>query len=224
MGVVSNYNNLYWYSEHKTTPLKGGIVLLPGRHNFGYNLLRSYSRNLNCSEIGLFSITPPLSQGWYPPPNGPNDQVQAVMGLDRSAKLIEKIIQTIQEQHSLPREKIVVAGFSMGAVAGVHWAIHTNDPVAALVCHSGAILEPWKVPQARHSMPIILNHGQDDYCFEWEERYLPMKRALSKKGYDLWLVERPEGNHTILNSDVACLQEFLEEKFKMSLAWSAWEN
>jgi predicted esterase len=73
-------------------------------------------------------------------------------------------------------------------------------------------------------MPIILNHGQDDYCFEWEERYLPMKRALSKKGYDLWLVERPEGNHTILNSDVACLQEFLEEKFKMSLAWSAWEN
>ncbi len=129
------------------------------------------------------------------------------------------IVDRLWDQFSIPRERIVLVGFSMGAVAAVYWAIHTDAPVAAVVCHSGAVLEPWKVGAASHNMPIILNHAQDDFCFGWDERYLPMRTSLMKRGYNVVRAERASGNHTILPCDVRCLKRTFEEVFGDDLAW-----
>ncbi len=107
----------------------------------------------------------------------------------------------------------------MGAVTAVHWATHTKDPVASVICHSGAILEPSNVPAAKHDCPIILNHGMDDTCFNWEERYLPMKKALVKNKYNAWFVERKSGNHHVYRSDITCLKPHFEDVFKTSVTY-----
>ncbi len=214
--------DLHWYSENTSkTPLKGGVILLPGRGNFGYNLLRRYSEVFDWRGVALYSITPRLDVGWYPPPKHPLDQSEAVSGLNRSNQTIKKIIDRVTHETGLPRKKLVIAGFSMGAVAAVYWAMNARqqDAVGAVVCHSGAVLEPWKVPNARHDMPIVLNHGADDYCFDWEERYLPMKRSLVSKGYNCLFAEREKGDHWVHKGDVSCLQGVFEDLFGTSLAW-----
>lgn len=203
------------------TPLKGGVILLPGRGNFGYNLLRTYTSVFNWRGVALYTITPRLDIGWYPAPNGPADQAEAVAGLSQSNRAIEKIIERVQSETGLLRKQLVISGFSMGAVAAVNWATHArdNNAVGAVVCHSGAVLEPWRVPRARHQMPIILNHGVDDYCFDWHERYLPMKRALVAKRYNISAAERDQGNHFVHRGDVACLRPIFEQIFSTTLAW-----
>ncbi len=209
---------LYWYTEHDDQKdLKGAIIFLPGRTNHGYSLLRTYTQTFDFSEIGLFSVTPPLNQGWYPPPKSPEDQQDAVQGLNNAFHQVEKIIKLISECHNLLRSKIIISGFSMGAVTAVHWGVHTKRPVAAVICHSGAILEPWETPKASHDMPIILNHSSDDYCFNWEERYIPMKRTLEKNNYNLWYAEREFGNHLVYHADVAAIKDIFEDTFNKTV-------
>jgi predicted esterase len=218
--------DIHWYCENiGKTPLKGGVIFLPGRTNYGYALLRQYTKVFDWTGVGLFATTPRIDQGWYPPPKGPQDQSEAVAGLNQSNRCIDTIINTVCKEHNLTRDKIIIAGFSMGAVAAVHWATKTMKPVAAVVCHSGAILEPWNVPKATHEMPIILNHGMDDYCFEWEERYMPMKRALLRRGYNAWFAEREEGNHHVHFGDVACCKDLFKNTFGIKLDWQpSWSD
>lgn len=211
--------DLHWYVENTTQPLRGCVVFLPGRHNFGYSMLRSYSRVLNWEGIGMVAVTPRLDEGWYPPPRSPIDQQRAVLGLNIAAKTVEKIIRAVVNRYGVGRDKIILSGFSMGAVAAVHWATRCKQTVASVVCHSGAILEPWNVPAATHDMPIILNHSMDDGCFDWEERYLPMKRALTRKNYNVWHLERPKGDHLIHHFDVECLQGIFEGIYGGSMEW-----
>jgi predicted esterase len=215
---VSKTIDLHWYHESPAAP-KGAVVFLPGRGNYGYNMVRTYTRVLDLEAIALVATTPRLDQGWYPPPNGPTDQKEAVSGLDRSDHAIDKIIEEVCETYHLPREKVILSGFSMGGVAGVHWSTQTKVPVGGMICHSGAILEPWSTPKAKHEMPIILNHGWDDYCFSWDERYMPMKSALTNRGYNVWLAERTTGNHFVHGSDVMRCKTFLEGVFDTNLDW-----
>lgn len=218
-------NRLYWYAENAPPaagdpPIRGAVVLLPGRSGHGYSLLRTYTEAFDFRGVGLFSVTPPISRGWYPPPNGPLDQTLAVRGLDSAAKTLDRVLDAIERDHDIPRDKVVVAGFSMGGVTAVHWATRALRP-AAVICHSGAVLEPHRVPMAGHDRPIVLNHAQDDDCFGWEERYLPMRHALSKNNYNVWLAERESGNHHVYHSDVSCVKDLFEKTFGAGLEYEA---
>lgn len=212
-------NQIHWYSEKAKNSPSGAVIFLPGRSNYGYNLLRTYTRAFDWKDVHLTAVTPPLHQGWYPPPFSPAEQSESVKGLDAAAKAINNIISRVCLETKLPRSKIVISGFSMGAVAAIHWATHTRNPVGAVISHSGAILEPWKIPESRHDMPIILNHGQDDYCFDWEERFLPMKRSLIENNYNIWLAERAIGGHQVNLNDVIRCRETFVKIFDVDIDW-----
>lgn len=212
--------DLHLYREnHESARIRGAIIFLPGRTNYAYSMVRKYTKTLDLSGVGLFGATPPISQGWYPPPSGPDNQENAVGGLRRSADAIDEIIDKVCREYDLARDKIILSGFSMGGVAGVHWATLTKDPVAAMICHSGAILEPWKVPRAKHGMPIVINHGEDDDCFDWHERYVPMRSALIKKGYKVQRAERDSGGHYVHPDDISACLGIFEKTFGAGLEW-----
>jgi predicted esterase len=153
-------------------------------------------------------------------PNGPADQTAAVEGIKTAITAIELVIDKIKTMFSLSRDKIAVVGFSAGGVMALQVAAHSEQSLAAAVCHGGAILEPDKLPFARDSyMPILLTHAEDDSIFDWYERYLPMKNALLKQDYNVHTIEWLSGGHSLSSEDMIVTGVFLSKCFKYPKEW-----
>jgi len=197
-------------------PSKGIVITLPGRCGLGSTFAKGYANTfIKAMVIGLT----PRKLKWYPLPNGANDQDAAVNGIEKSRRAIDKVVNKIENKFGFKRNKIALVGFSAGAVMAIQVAAFSKNPFAAVVVHSGAILEPELLPACKHKgMPFILSHNKDDDCFSWIERYLPMKKALMKKNYRiLKTFERKTGNHCIWEQDIKhsalILNKTLEENW-----------
>jgi predicted esterase len=90
-------------------------------------------------------------------------------------------------------------------------AMLNDESFAAVVSHSGAILQPRKTPPARFDTPIMLMHNKQDDCFDWTERFRPMRRMLVRRGYDVHLRVKnlPIERHALTYQDVALAGIFL---------------
>jgi predicted esterase len=148
-------------------------------------------------------------------PNGANDQDDALIGQRYARKLINRVVRKIENGTGIPRERMILAGFSAGAVMAIQVAACSEKPFAGVICHSGAILNPDALPRCRcQDTDFLLTHCVDDVIFEWYERYLPMKNALKEKGYTVWTVEEWEGYHSITDRQLLRTKSFIEAVLK----------
>lgn len=191
------------------------ILNLPGRGNDGGYLADIYA---HCSglERAVFAGLTPAGYAWYPMPRNPDDQAEAVAGLARARAAIEEAVDVLGQQYGIPKERTVLAGYSAGGVMAIETAVRSVEPFAAVLCHCGAILEPDKLPPARHPTPFVLFHNRDDNCFFWDERFEPMKAALVRQGYDTHTHERPSGGHVMTDHDIRQAGLFLSRLFGVS--------
>jgi len=189
------------------------VLLLPGRGGTGPQIASYYDDiSINCSiNTIVVSITPPAG-GLYPPPGGPKNQENALKGIPKTIAAIEKVVKEIEAKYDLPKEKVFIGGFSAGAVVAIQTAVHSNKPFAGVISHCGAILDPESLPECQHpEMPFFLLHKQDDRVFSWEERYLPMRKALTDKKYNVTdRYEKSKGGHGIASDDMAEVSAFLQ--------------
>jgi len=169
---------------------KNCILCLPGRGSHAGELVRWYNNELQMDDNLIVGITPEL-RCWYPLPNGPDDQTDAVEGILKAKYTIERVIRKI----GIPRKNMFLVGHSAGAVMAIQLSIHSPEPFAGVIVHSGAILEPKEVPECQNDTPYLLIHSKDDVIFKWDERYLPMRDALEERGYDIQTYERDDGDH-----------------------------
>ena len=174
------------------------VVLLVGRGQTALNMLSQYDY-ADFNEGIVVAIEP--FKEWYPCPNGIDDQIEAIEGLKSAIPKIDKLILNLQNQFNLSRDKVSLVGFSAGAVMAIQLAVNSDDQFAKVVSHAGAILDPKNLPQAKNNTPILLIHAKDDDCFSWEERYLPMKKALEKQGFNITTKESEYGGHYMMSSE-----------------------
>lgn len=158
---------------------------------------------------------------WYPQPISSFHQEGAVSGLEPARKRIEAVVERIKRAWGIKRENIVMLGFSAGAVMSIYTAMHSKRPFHAIVSLAGAVLEPEKIPQCKFpEMPIILQHNRDDRCFDWHERYLPMRDGLEKSGYKVLTLERDKGGHAISYRDMVSIGEYLAPTMGYPEGWT----
>ncbi len=91
----------------------------------------------------------------------------------------------------------------------IQTALCSDLPYAAVICHNGAILEPENLNLSKNDMPFLLFHNSDDNCFTWEERYLPTKKSLIEKKYNVTFEENNSSGHNIDSRDVRQAIEFI---------------
>lgn len=153
----------------------------------------------------------PFSHAWYPQPTNSMDQAEAVAGIPVAVDALLARIEILKAGWGLTNKDIALLGFSAGAVIAIQTALACpHDPFKAVVSFGGAILEPENVPPNDGcDTRFILQHNKDDFCFDWDERYIPMKKALRKKGYKLSVLESRFGNHSIAHSDVISISNVL---------------
>jgi len=193
----------------------GMVVLLPGRGQPAKDILARYHRFSTLNQFTLVAIEP--MDEWYPAPKGAEDQMEAVWGLKLSVPQMDEFIAELEEEFEVDRSNVILGGFSAGAVMAIQLAALTDNPFNAVIAHNGAILEPDELPESRHPTKYLVIHNENDDCFSWEERYLPMKNALLEQGYDLEVIEGEVGGHFIAPEDVEDAGFWIREQYDLPM-------
>jgi len=215
-----------WVINEPKGPVKHCVLCLPGRSNTATWMVR-VGDDMELPNTLIVSVQPRRYQ-WYPQPYSAEDQAEAVAGLPKARRAIRGAIKRIMDGWSLKEQDIALVGFSAGAVMALEVAVHHNRPFAAAVSLAGAMFEPHKVPTRteKNNTPLMLVHYQGDFCFDWDERYIPMKTALATNGYKITRREAKIGGHTIYRDDVEYVAKFIAEQFGYENwthpRWAAW--
>lgn len=193
------------------------VICIPGRGNDGAMFAHDYHKQSEI-ETAVFIGPTPNGYAWYPMPYDANNQAAALNGIPAAIKAIEAVQKAVEKRFGIPKRKTILTGFSAGGVMAIQTAAHSEESYAGVICHSGAILEPRDLPECVHDdCPVLLTHNEDDYCFDWNERFLPMKEALVEKGWNTFTIERTIGGHTVSNDDIREARDFIGAECKLIL-------
>lgn len=195
----------------------GTIILLTGRDGSTEGILSYYKKFCELDNTRLICIKP--ENEWYPIPYGFHDQQEAIHGMQKMVPILNSFILKIQNEFNINRSELALVGYSAGAVMAIQLGSYSNESFAAIVSHNGAILDPRDLQEAKNKTPILLIHSKDDDCFSWDERYIPMKKALLEQKYNVETIENEVGGHGITTKDIFYSAMFLANKFKYPLTW-----
>jgi phospholipase/carboxylesterase len=134
-------------------------------------------------------------------------------GLDRARALAFDMI----DQLPFAKSKIIVGGFSQGAMLATELALHAADRFAGLILLSGSMLdEPnWKKAAHNHPpLPFFQSHGIRDQVLPLELAQ-PVSEMLQEAGWQGSLYEF-SGGHEIPNNVLQQMGSFIRDRAKSS--------
>jgi phospholipase/carboxylesterase len=101
---------------------------------------------------------------WFPIPwldGSPQDLAEA--GLDRAAEDLNGFLDARLSEAGLEPNRLVLVGFSQGAMISLHVALRRPAPVAGVVAISGRLLRPERLGgDIVAKPPVLLMHGDED--------------------------------------------------------------
>lgn len=101
---------------------------------------------------------------WFPVPwlDG-SAQAEADAGLEASTVDLNEFLDARLADEGLTPDRMVLVGFSQGAMMAMHVAPRRDKEVAAIVAISGRLLRPEAlVAETRVTPPVLLMHGDQD--------------------------------------------------------------
>jgi phospholipase/carboxylesterase len=161
----------------------------------------------------VFPYAPhPIGDGfmWWSLPQQLGDLRRTSFPGMRSARAaISALLDDVQRRHSVRSDRIVLGGFSQGAMLSLDVALHDPRPLAGLVLLSGSLVDEaeWR-PRvaARRGLRVYASHGTADRVLPFSEGRA-MIELLREGGADVRFREF-DGGHVVtpeVASDVAAL-------------------
>ncbi len=86
-------------------------------------------------------------------------------GLAGARARIEALVVELVEHHGVQRERLILGGFSQGAMLACDVALRSEEPLAGLVLMSGTLLaaERWQsLMPKRQGLEVVQSHGRSD--------------------------------------------------------------
>lgn len=84
-------------------------------------------------------------------------------GVRRAAPILDGFIDAELARLGLAEDRLILCGFSQGAMMALHVALRRPKPVAALVAHSGMLIGAEHLEaEIRSRPPVLLTHGSAD--------------------------------------------------------------
>ncbi len=189
------------HAFHSNKKPEYAVICIPGRMNDGAIWAEQYFRKSKLHDTVFVGPTP-HGLAWYPMPISAGRQEEALSGLNIARDAIESVVEETMNKYKIAKKNIALVGFSAGGVMAIQTAAYSEDSYNSVIVHNGAILEPNDMPTKMNDTPYLLIHNQDDYCFDWFERYLPMKSVLIENGCELSVIEKTNGSHTVYDDDI----------------------
>lgn len=130
-------------------------------------------------------------------------------GLAPVRKAMVELLDAVERE--LQPSKLVLGGFSQGAMVSMDVALHDERPLAGLIQLSGTLLaEPeWKPRMAKRAgLPVLQSHGRQDPLlpFSIAQR---LEALMSEAGMDNRFVGF-NGGHDIPRSTLEAMQDFFD--------------
>lgn len=128
-------------------------------------------------------------------------------GLKVAASLVEDVLR---DRHSVPLGRVVLGGFSQGAIVASEVAFRSKVPLSALILLSATLVdEPsWETDfRQRRELPVFIAHGRRDRVlpFEVADRF---RQKLQAAGISVtWCPF--EGGHEIPAAVIVALNQFI---------------
>lgn len=106
-----------------------------------------------------------VMRAWYDIYSLGLDQRIDEKGIEKSANLVHQLIAR-EEEIGIPTEKIILAGFSQGAVIALNTGLTYPKKLGGIIALSGYLPFAEKIlaqiPAANHQIPVFLAHGTED--------------------------------------------------------------
>jgi phospholipase/carboxylesterase len=105
-------------------------------------------------------------------------------GMAAARAMMLKLVQELLAATSLPMNKLVLGGFSQGAMITTDVALRLEEPPAALVTMSGTLLieDAWRPKAAaRKGLPVFQSHGRQDPVLRFDAAQL-LKQMYEEAG------------------------------------------
>jgi len=118
-------------------------------------------------------------------------------GLPGCNTMVNEVIDYARSKFEIPRSKIVIGGFSQGAMVTTDVALSLEEPVGGLIIWSGTLIcEPkWQALAGDISFPVYQSHGTLDPILPFDVA-VDLCKMLSEAGVDIEFTEF-DGPHTI---------------------------
>jgi phospholipase/carboxylesterase len=149
-----------------------------------------------------FQPMPGYSMGWtwfdgWPPARG---------SVTESRRLLLDFLDAALALYPTPAGKVVLGGFSQGALMSLDCGFRTTQPLAAIVVMSGALFEE-EMPPLK-PLPVLIAHGTGDdvvpVVHARRTRLVLEEHGLSPEYHEL-----PMG-HNVSPEEIEVVREFLE--------------
>ncbi|PIE06667.1 MAG: phospholipase [Rhodobacterales bacterium] len=106
----------------------------------------------------------PMGFQWFPIPwiDGSSEEL-AADGVRQAVGDVDAFITRVLAEEGIAPDRLVVFGFSQGAMLALQALVKRDAPVAGIVACSGRVLEPERFAGAvRVKPPVLLMHGDQD--------------------------------------------------------------
>jgi phospholipase/carboxylesterase len=123
-----------------------------------------------------------------------------------SRALVLALIDEALAKYPTPSGKLIVCGFSQGGMMALDAGFRTGQPIAGIVCMSGALNEA-EMPPFDPAIPVLVVHGSVDDV-------IPVNAArrtravLEEHGIDTEYHEYPMGHH-VTDASLAAVKRFM---------------
>jgi phospholipase/carboxylesterase len=119
-----------------------------------------------------------------------------------------RFLDEVTQMYPTPEGKLIVSGFSQGALMALDAGLRTTQKIAGIVAMSGGLYEP-DLPdlRARAGLPVLMAHGSVDEVVpvHYARR---ARRLLEDAGIDVEYHEYPMG-HQVAAEEAADVRAFL---------------
>ncbi|HEV8245728.1 MAG TPA: hypothetical protein VGP93_08165 [Polyangiaceae bacterium] len=120
------------------------------------------------------------------------------VGLSEARRALTSVIDAIEGELGVPSDRIVIGGFSQGAMLACDFALRDSRPLAGLVLLSGTLIthSAWrKLAPLRAGLPVLQSHGRADPILPFAVA-AALSQLLADAGLELEFLEF-NGGHGI---------------------------
>jgi phospholipase/carboxylesterase len=132
-------------------------------------------------------------------------------GLSEARAKVLALLDALESEHGVARDKLVLGGFSQGAMLATDVTLRAARPPAALAILSGSLIcRPEWLPlmKARAGLPVVQSHGRADPVLSFEIAET-LHQELTNAGVPVEFVPF-NGGHGIPNGAVDALSKLLK--------------
>lgn len=211
-------NRLEWEEKAPTDPLKGCVITLHGRGATGEDLMPLADEMRIPGVRWIFPDAPFLfpddfgGRMWY------TSLPQGQSGILESRRLLSDLLDQMITRDGIPSDRIVLMGFSQGAVMSLDVGLRWPKRLGAIIALSGYLASPETLAPEKSAgafgTPILLVHGTMDEVVPVDGSR-KARAVLIKEGFQPRLEEYPMG-HQVIPEEIELIRGFLKDPLGFS--------